>query len=619
MRRSASINKEQRTRQETLKIDGPLTPPMPVLIPKSVHFSDVVEEMLHNSPSSPPAGSFCKSYIEEACGDADKRVKQQIEQESLLAADTVGRVEVPVVNFCLPEPPWKKLRDATGSATVLSVQRAIIKEATRERLSLWPGQKHAQTELKWNLFTRGLAKVALDETFPDDGYALQFLFKSSEADNIIHTSTLTWKPPGLKILRDCDDEEIGQGVFQKNLSPDILLLAKKRRLRLEPVKIGLLGKGSTNNTATPCERTSALKSNKFMSVAHLSQNEQANPHEFGLLMGDEFSAGNALDNFLELRGAKKQKLTSSPHFSKTRKQDLVQSKTAHADAKKDPAKQSSEFNLPVKSSSSLPVPELHVPTVPIRIIISSTLLRNRPLIKQIETNLTCVKLIERDFTAQSTVESLPNLGTLPPILSPLDSEADLIVSPTTGIILTTLQKLNQKTLPGHTTKPAIRDRLEKASGKYEKLVVLVSENRADESTNGLTENDCNSFGEFVGFTLGLGATVLVQFVGGGERNLLKWLLKSIVQYAAAEHDLLEEETHWELFLRRAGMNAFAAQCISAALKSPRCSDLQHGQNDQYGMAAFVQMTKQQRIEIFGETCGKRLLERVSNYLDATWD
>jgi hypothetical protein len=626
---SSSITEKQLIRQETLKLEGPLTPPMPVPIPKSVHFSDFVEEMLLNSSSSPPSGPFSKSYIEEACGDADKTVAQQIEQETLLAADAVGRVEVPMMDFCLPEPPWKKVRDVIRPETALSMQRAIIKEATRGAPPLWLGQKHAQTKLKWNPFTHGLAKVALNETFPEDGYTSQFLLK--EDDQIIDTSTLTWKPPGLKILRDGDDEEIEPGSFQNNTSRDILLLAKKRRLKLERAKVGILGKDSTNtteaallslsySTTTPCERTFALKSDGFMSVAHPSQNEQTNPHEFGLLMGDEFSAGNALDNFLELRGAKKQKLTGSPHFTNARKQDLAQGQTAHADTKNDPAKQLSEFPSPVKSSSSLPVPEYHAPTAPISIIISSTLLKNRPLIKQIESYLPCAKLIERDFTAHNTVASLPNSVTQSPISSPLDSEADLIVSPTTGIILTTLQKLNQKTLPGHTTKPAIRDRLEKVSSKYEKLVVLVSEQRADESTNGLNENDCNSFSEFVGFTSGLVAIVLVQFVGGGERNLVKWLMNSVVQYAATEHDLLEEETHWELFLRRAGMNAFAAQSISAALKSPRGFDLQrHGQDDQSGMAAFVQMARQQRIEIFGETCGKGLLERVSYCLDARWE
>ena len=68
------------------------------------------------------------------------------------------------------------------------------------------------------------------------------------------------------------------------------------------------------------------------------------------------------------------------------------------------------------------------------------------------------------------------------------------------------------------------------------------------------------------------------------------------------------------------MNAYAAQSISSVVKASESVHQQsHSKIDQVGLAGFVQMGKQQRIDMFQEVCGKRLLERVSAGLDAIWD
>lgn len=428
----------------------------------------------------------------------------------------------------------------------------------------------------------------------------------------------------MKILREDDDEEIGHGIFQQAGPQDIILLAKKRRIEYEVGREGAseqrpgrpveAGHDNSANRGTETFERSKVRANDFISAAQKLQDDQTSSEAFGLLMGETFSAGNALDNFLELRGIKKQKLTSSSHFIQHKKHAQAQDTTQ---AQPQPA----ELAVPplAHKADPLPVPTLRIPVAPISVIVSSNVLKNRKLIRHIELQLPGLKLIERDFTAHNTVTWLPNSVTRSPISSPLDSEADLIVSPFTGIILTTLQKIKQKPLPGQKTKPAIRSQLEKVSLRYEKLVVLVSEGRVDESTNGLDKNDCNAFSEFVGFALGLDATVTVQFVGGGEETLFKWLVNSIVQHAATESSLLEEETHWELFLRRAGMNAFAAQSITAAIKATETGGLVTNKSGQSGLAAFVQMERQQRIDGFAFVCGRKLLERVSSCLDAVWD
>jgi hypothetical protein len=619
-------------KSELLKVEGPLTPLMPAPVPKTVHFSDFIEEMLLGASSSPMSDSFCKTHFEEAFGDAAERVIRQIEQETLVAADATGRVEVPVMDFSLPNPPWKMLQNAQGPIISVSIQKAIMKEVVGGGLPMWPGQKRGQTKLKWNPFPHDLAKMAQQEDYPADDLTWQLLLKGPGDDQIADTSTITWKPQGLRILKEDDDydDEIEPGRFQRNNPQDILLLNKKRRMEFDMGQNDEIGEDtfktveltsdiSDSIRAGALGRRNTSKSKDFILSKNLLDG-QSDSGGFGLLMGGAFSAENALDNFLELRGIKKQKLTSSSHFYKNSKEVQIQDQATQEEHQDPSATALPPLQPPINEPDPLPFPALRLLTAPISAIVSSSLFKHRKLIKHIESRLPGLKLIERDFTAHNTIAWIPNSVTRSPQASPLDSEADLIVSPFTGIILTTLQKIKQKPLPGHKTKPAIRDRLEKASVRYEKLVVLVSEGRSAESTNGLDENDCNAFTEFVGFTLGLDATILVQFVGGGEETLFKWLVNHIMQHAAIGQGLLDEETHWELFLRRAGMNAYAAQSISSVVKASESVHPQdHSKDGQFGLARFVQMGRQQRIDKFEQVCGKKLLERVSACLDAIWD
>jgi hypothetical protein len=112
----------------------------------------------------------------------------------------------------------------------------------------------------------------------------------------------------------------------------------------------------------------------------------------------------------------------------------------------------------------------------------------------------------------------------------------------------------------------------------------------------------------------------VQFVGGGEETLSKWVASTIAQNrVAGDSTLIEEETHWEIFLRRAGLNAFAAQAIISELKEPEgVNPLSPSKAGLFGIVAFVEMTVEQRIARFGPLCGKGLIERVSAVIDTDW-
>ncbi|KAE9371387.1 hypothetical protein N431DRAFT_410045 [Stipitochalara longipes BDJ] len=610
----------QRMKSEDFKVEEPLTPVMPQAIPKSVHFSNIVEAMeLYpiRQSSSPPFENT--TFFEDAFGEALKTANQRAEQERLIEADSTARVDVPDMDFSKPDPPWKAFKQQRGSATLLALQKSMIQELVGIQQP-WSGSELVATKLSWIPFPARLGKVALEEDIGADDSSWEAFVKDPREDEVIDSSNLTWKPAGLKILNDeeeDDDDEIGPGNFLKDSIQDLSSLIKKRKIELDQSDKQESG-GIKNSTSGmgPVRRNTP---NSNVSTSNGMHIDDTQGRGFGLL-GGAFSAINSIDNYLELRGTKKPKVMDSSYF----KPDPRAMQSLPQAVQIDPKGQTS-IQLPIRKSpvakfDRLPAPTIQSSTTKTCIIVSSTLLKHRSLIKSLETLLQGLALVERDFSAHNSTTWMPGSVTRSPVKSPLDSEADIIVSPSMGIVITTLQKIKQKPLPGQKTKAAIRERLEQVSTRYEKLAVYVSEGRVDETTNGLDENDCNAYSSFAGFALGLSSSITVQFVGGGEETLSKWLASTIAQNRlSGESSLLEEETHWELFLRRAGMNAFAAQAVIAELKEPDgVNALSPSKAGLFGLPAFVDMAVEQRITRFGPLCGRGLIERVSAVIDADW-
>jgi hypothetical protein len=158
--------------------------------------------------------------------------------------------------------------------------------------------------------------------------------------------------------------------------------------------------------------------------------------------------------------------------------------------------------------------------------------------------------------------------------------------------------------------------------RYERLIILVSEaNRQDEGVRALAESECAAFSDFAGFVAGLDTATQVHYVGGSEETLSRWLAYFITKYSyeATKVDdlLIESETTWELILRRAGMNVFAAQVVLSSLKEPR--GISKEDNARRGLAAFINMPPEERLAKFGQLLGgERVLRRVGTALDFKW-
>lgn len=625
---------------EDRKVEVPLMPATPApTLPKIVTFSEVVEEMLLDSVFKRDASESAVSvrevdtYFREAFGDAAENANRSIEQEQLQEADAKNRVQVPVMDFNLPNPPWKLIQAEGCPAKTIAAQKAIVANI-QEIYGLplpWPGVNKLNLKLRWTVFPSELAKSALDESFGDDEELHTFL-EHFQNQQVLDSHGLTWKPPGLRILKENDESEddLEIGHFDAEKSHDVAALVKKRKIQYEEenskynVSANTLnrrpftGDPVIENTAQSRNPGDKLTSNLPENIKTTrdkfvrNQREEMNP-----IFNSHFSASDALDNFLEIRVSKKQKPAVSEYFAGPSIENPCPKPLPETLAKPAPAM------LPQIPQKQLPIPSGDPSLVPTPYIISSAILKNRTLIRILGSIFPAAVQIERDFTAYNRTAWLPNSITRSPVISPLDSEADFIISPSTGIIITTLQKIKQKPLPGQKSKPAFKERIGKVSMRYERLVVLVSEASADTSTDGLTETDVLALAEVTGFCSSLDTSVIMHFVGGGEVTLAKWLVAVMIRYGSQGESsipLLQDETTWELFLRRAGMNAYAAQAVIAELKAPDGVDAAGGSKaGLFGITAFVEMDQQERISRFEQLLGgRRVLQRVGRVLDANW-
>ncbi|KAH7411171.1 hypothetical protein BKA64DRAFT_375362 [Cadophora sp. MPI-SDFR-AT-0126] len=588
------------------KVEVPLMPDEPVTFPKTVRFDDQINAHLYERLSNSPMALEDESKFFESFEDAYTAANLEAEQEKLSREDTTTRVDVPDLKFAKTDAPWKPFEDLQNQAALADLQKSFLLKTIASGIPDWHGAREQESKLPWAPFTSNFAKLALEDDVPTDDTTWKAFVEDD--GNIIDSSSLTWTRAGLKILNDEDDEEeIDFGVLRKDTPPNLSVIVKKRKKELQERE------GSGNNDpagATGSKPgTSLIRGSPKPAVAATATGA------FGFFDGG-FSVQASLNNYLEHRGLKRTKIAESSYFTKTGETHSTRDKSRD-ETPKGPS-------MPIRKSPAnkekIPVLDVQPLTANTWIVVSTTLLKNRTLINSIGAQLPSVKLIERDFKAHNTSAWMPGSVTRSPVKSTLDTEADIIVSPSVGIILTTLLTVRQKPLPGQKkVKPEIYQRVERVTPRYEKLIVLISEGKAEGVANRMTESDCIAFAEFAGFLSGFDTSICMQYVGGGEETLSKWIVSNIIQYRM-DTELIADETFWELFLRRAGLNAFAAQAVIGELKAPDGVDPgTPSKAGLFGLTSFVEMGEEDRLARLGNICGARVLARVSAVVDSRWD
>ncbi|QGA14376.1 hypothetical protein EYB26_002029 [Talaromyces marneffei] len=261
-------------------------------------------------------------------------------------------------------------------------------------------------------------------------------------------------------------------------------------------------------------------------------------------------------------------------------------------------------------------------STPLILIISTQLLRSdSTLIRSLEDLSTSryVRLFFRDY--QGAKSSQPQVV----------NEADLIVSSTTGIILSSSHETTQKYLPGQGLpgiESPLHARIVQSAPRYEILYVLV---RSPIET---TMNTLSSLRDLTTYCMSLNHVCDIKVLLIATDHVLEWILSIAAKHIIDSHlasslnttegeitasHFHDDQTQWEVFLRKAGLNPFAAQSVLAMLKTSsarpgRSKDVSR----ESALSRFVEMPYQTRRHMFQEIVGQRVLSRVGRVLEIDW-
>jgi len=618
----------KRVKIEDRKVEGPLTPPISVRPPpwktKSVSFSDALREVMPEIPSpiarpEDISSDDIDAFFADIVAPVALKVVRSIEQEQLQEADTTRRVEIPIMDFSLPTPPWLKTNTASDD------YKAVLSEMKKVHLDkyVWPIEGRIERELKWTPFSAALGRVTMQENIPDDGATAVFLAQPERVD----IRTLTWKPEGLRILddlNDSDDEDLEYGTFPE--AKDLDSLIRKRKFELQETETYNAEPGEQSLVQVPSNpRPISEAGRRFPRLNPPTnntegQNDPTKHHAIPLT--EPFSAFDALEEFMAVRTGEIRNLdlVETPYFPP---KPAANNPTANTHPNPRPT---TTLPNPTSAPSTqvyapIPTPSLTIPTTPHTFIISTSLLQNRKLIRQIQSLYPTADFISRDST----------LHALSPHQPPTP-EADLLLSPSTGLIFTSLPHLTQLPLPGHqphhnNNQTSFRTRVQTTSTRYATLIILIT------TPCPLSETDTETLTSFTAFAASLPTPIHLisvpqsPFTSSSSNTsddvLARYAVAQMLHHGVPT-PLLQDETLWEIWLRRAGMNTFAAQAVLGALKQP--SDKDRGQdsemNDQgmvWGLPAFVLMGAEERRRRFeGMMGGSGVLERVGRVVDAGW-
>ncbi|KAK5108979.1 hypothetical protein LTR62_007613 [Meristemomyces frigidus] len=558
-----------------------------------------------------------RDFVKDAARPFADIVTARLEDEELSAVDTIMRVPVPAINTAPPAPPWAMPEDTKTTQGRLAAARAnlppIIEEVI-ENYGRWGGVSKLERSMTWSAFPVRLGKTKVNEDLDDDDSAAKYL-ASIAFDDKFDIQALIARTEHLKILddHDSDDDDLetesleGYDIeklddeqhqrrlhLEANLTKVTALLAtpkidrmtavpasndiqplksdmqsllRKRKLQLEESSLKI----AKITGASEGEATTAT-------IVHNPRTTAGPPSRVGELLG----AGD-LSYFMKLQGGTR---VPSPPAKTT---GTVTQVSVPAAVMVVP-----EVLEPVPMPV-IPLPQLQNLKSPIQVIFSTKLFANRVLIRSLQSQLPMLEMIERS-----------NL---------LATECDIVLSLGTALILTTLQKMKQKPLPGQHDHFGLRERVTGLSSRYETVIVLVSEGKDGLThSNEMDDRDCSAVTEFMAFGSSLATMVEVYFVPGGMAELYRWLAAIISQRAGVEGvKLLQDETQWERFLRVVGLDAFAAQAVLGRVNQLGLSP------DAHGLGLLLQMSEEQRMRLLGQWMGGDMnASRVEEAAGGPW-
>lgn len=230
-----------------MKVEGPLTPPSVILPPttKAVTLKDIIDDI--PAPIEDPEDHISEAelaaFFEVTIKPIADRANRALEQEQLQEADATKRVDVPVMDFSLPIPPWKtylktKFGQYRNFRDDLSKQMRLIEELAEIQFknSYWIGAKRIERELRWSPFPLEMGRIITLENIDGDDREIDRFMVGSGPKDEFDSGSLIWKPEGLRILKSLkeeeeEDDDLGPGMFREG--KDMRSLVTKRKLQFD--------------------------------------------------------------------------------------------------------------------------------------------------------------------------------------------------------------------------------------------------------------------------------------------------------------------------------------------------------------------------------------------------
>lgn len=549
---------------------------------------------------------------------AADRAMKSIEQEQLQTTDAIARVPMPVMDFSISEPGWTRLRNSAPAIFrwVQGGHEEIF------NLPRWPGDMLAESKLIWRPVGPGACSLSITETIEASEDLVHSFIGPEDEKNIFSSSNFVQRRDKLVVLGKWDEDEAIEPLLTGTKPrTDLVEMVKKRGL-------GAIDTTSKRQRLTENEPFVNQASGAKPSGAPkgLNQDTKSREKQTLLLQSSFRGPGRLLDHYTKLCAP--QKSTVSKYFpAKEVKPDQMPALPSPPESSERNRRDKSQDLLEPEATAQ-PKPECRAPYPPISppsesftVFISLSI--NRHLISALNRLVPNLSLVERDYRAYNTSVWSPGSVSRAEVVPSLAYDADITVSPTTGLVITSMILIRQKPRPG-LSKNSFQESIEKVSARYERVIVLIGGVGGDNDTlKEITASDSTALTELQGFTSGLECRVMVYYIGGGDETLSRWVASMVCRYAQTNHPqnpngLLEVETLWELFLRRAGFNVYAAQVVAGQLNVPSAEEESTGLS-RHGLAAFVTMTRAERKERFGNLVGLRVLERVGRIVDDIWN
>jgi hypothetical protein len=605
----------------------------------------------HNAHPEPEDSFPMDTELTEMAESAMKVMEGKLKDEKIRSISTSIRSNIPDIANLQISPPWSASTESPSESVAPDNLITRLTQDLRLRSRL-EADMEAERRLPWNPFPNGFSRLEIMETIAGTPAMEYLVLRADVPLDMSGVECLPRQPnPRLAFAGEHTDD-------MEDLKPRPGYSGEKDAAEISspgaaPVEAEIEQPGETVHDTRP---GAAFPLHDMRGKARAGTGKPAS------LLEMHFSAQRQLTKFMNTRGqnARSSEKGQSPYF-----------KPAPSGAESRPAQRTdtsevnSQVRLPQVASElremALPVPEIPDPPGQRVLMLSSSLLRSqRELVRKLESLSPPAVLVFRDCspspTAQDrgsttkaghkTASAVPRTGG--------QTETDeagvhVILSPKAAVLLTTSQETTQRYLPGHRPSPSgpnaqydcpLHEHVARASPDYELLYILIRhasttgsepltmDSKTADSIRSLTAlaSSLRPICHVIPLLVPFSVEFLLQWIVSlSNKHHFSWPAATGSSERAARPNLFlttEDPTTWELFLRRTGLNPYAAQVVlsvspvEATGESGPGGNIQHRLDD--ALAWFVGMDPRERRRIFAPVLGERVLARVEKQLDTGW-